>query len=101
MKEENKYKVNPAAEGVCSAVASIVLWLFIIGAVVLLVLGIMSFSDYDEETGFILIISSVVCILIGTFSWANMKMLVNISRNLYNINDAIRSQHSQEKQIEE
>ena len=30
-----------------------------------------------------------------------MKMLVNISRNLYNINDAIRSQRAKEEEIEE
>ena len=91
---ENRYSVNPAAESVCSAVAAILLTLFIIGAVVLIILGVVSFVDGDTTYGLIFCGGALVCFVIGLVNWASMKMLINISRSLYNINDAIRSQQS-------
>jgi len=37
---------------------------------------------------------AAICFIVGLFNWASMKMLINISRSLYNINDAIRSKQS-------
>ena len=91
---ENRYSVNPAAESVCSAVAAILLTLFIIGAVVLIILGVVAFVDGDTTYGLIFCGGALVCFVIGLVNWASMKMLINISRSLYNINDAIRSQQS-------
>lgn len=91
---ENRYSVNPAAESVCSAVAAILLTLFIIGAVVLIILGVVAFVDGDTTYGLIFCGGATICFIVGLFNWASMKMLINISRSLYNINDAIRSQQS-------
>ena len=91
---ENRYSVNPTAESVCSAVAAILLTLFIIGAIVLIVLGVVAFVDGDTTYGLIFCGGAAICFIVGLFNWASMKMLINISRSLYNINDAIRSQQS-------
>lgn len=91
---ENRYSVNPVAESVCSAVATLLLSLFIIGAVVLLILGAISLRDKDTTMGLVFCGSAIVCFLVGLINWASMKMLINISRSLYNINDAIRDQKS-------
>lgn len=86
MKSNEKYSVNPAAESISTAVASIVLAISLILAVVCLVASFASGGDMLPA----LLISGVAIAVIGVISWASMRMLVNISRSLYNINDALR-----------
>lgn len=87
MKSDDFFEVNPAAESVSSAVAKVVLVVCIIAAFILLIAG---FIGLEDGGGIMLIGISVVCTVTGVVSWAFLKMIVNISRSLYNINNALR-----------
>ncbi len=86
MKSNEKYSVNPAAESISSAVASVVLAVSLILAVICLIASFAAGGDMLPA----LLLSGVAIAVIGLISWASMRMLVNISRSLYNINDALR-----------
>lgn len=86
MKTPEKYSVNPFAESVSSSVASIILAISIVVAIVVLVAGFAA----GRENILLGIVGAAGIAAVGLISWASMKMLVNISRSLYNINDALR-----------
>lgn len=87
MKGQEYFEVNPAAESVSSAVAKVVLVVCLIAAFILLIAG---FIGLEDGGGFLLIGIAIVCAVTGVVSWAFLKMIVNISRSLYNINNALR-----------
>jgi len=87
MNSPDYYEVNPAAESVSSAVAKVVLVVCIIAALILLIVG---FIGLEDGGGWVIIGVSIMCAIAGVVSWAFLKMIVNISRSLYNINRALR-----------
>ena len=82
---KNRYYVNPNAENVCNVVSIVFLVVSIICAFISLSAG---FAADGVVYG---ILGAVICIIVGVVSWASLKVIVNISRSLYNINDAIRA----------
>lgn len=90
---EIRYEVKPDAERVANAVANFILWSHIILGIGSIVVGIVLGIE-DDEVLFFLIPIGVFNILIGIIVWASIKLFVNISRNLYNINDSIQRLHS-------
>ena len=90
MKAQDKYEVNPKAESVCSSVANGALIICIILAVICLIAFFAVIGD-STEGGLTLLGYGIVILIIGIVIWAQLKLLVNISRSLYNINDAIRT----------
>ncbi len=86
---EIRYEVNPDAERVANSVAQALLWVHLILGIGSIVVGIVLGIE-DDELLFALIPIGVAFVLIGIIVWASIKLFVNISRNLYNINDSIQ-----------
>ena len=80
---ENRYYVNPDAENVCNVVAIVFLIVSIICALACLLLAL-----FESAYG---LFGAIFFVIIGLVSWASLKVVVNISRSLYNINDALRA----------
>lgn len=85
----SKYAVSPAAENTVNTVAGILLAIGILGAVIGFFGGIIEFSDDEAAAGWGFIGGGVAIFLAGLLEWAFLKVFVNISRNLYNINDVL------------
>lgn len=89
-----EHEVNPAAETISSTVAAIVLIISLLLAFGLVIGGI--FSLQDSEIGGILIASGIVVGVAGVIMWASLKVIVNISRSLYNINELLFAKGSKD-----
>lgn len=85
----SKYAVSPAAENTVNTVAGILLAIGILGAVIGFFGGVIEFTDDEAAAGWGFIGGGVVIFLAGLLEWAFLKVFVNISRNLYNINDVL------------
>lgn len=78
-----QYLVNPNAEKVVGIVASVNL---IIGALGFFVLLIIAIGNYE----WLYFGIGVGVLLCGVVLWAFLKVLVNISRNLYNVSETLK-----------
>ena len=90
MDTNKNYSVNPKAESILDGIATTVLiigWLIAIaGAFV----GIM--AAYEEEVvGYAVlgVLGGALILLIFYVIWARLKVIVNMSRNLFNIHEAL------------
>lgn len=88
--KQNTFSVNPKAEAVTDTIAKIVLGIHLFLSVAILVVGIIQIVDFDEFVGIILIATAILLAIVGIILWAGLKIIVNMSRTLYNINNAIR-----------
>lgn len=79
----DNYSVNPAAEGVASTIASIALAIGIIGLIVGIILDISIGLDGTAVVG------GILSFVVGLEAWAVIKVFVNMSRNLFKINDKL------------
>ncbi len=82
----SKYPVSPAAESTVNTIAGILLIIGCLGALVGLIGGLGQISDGDSTAGWGFLGGGLAFFLIGLIEWAFLKVFVNISRNLYNIN---------------
>lgn len=71
------HEVNPAAEKVVNSLANVILWIGCIIAAFMVIYGL------SVGVGIVIVVSVIV-------QWAFLRVVVNISRNLYNINEALR-----------
>ena len=85
----SKYAVSPAAESTVSTVAGILLGIGILAAVIGFFGGIIEFGDDESAAGWAFLGGGLLVFLTGVLEWAFLKVFVNISRNLYNINDVL------------
>lgn len=85
----SSHSTNATAETIVNVLAILVLMAGVIAGVALI--GSGATSDYGEET---LIIIGVIVIIISMIQWAFMKIVINISRNLFNINEFLRARFS-------
>lgn len=90
METNREYLVNPSAESILSSVAGVILAFGWVLAIIGIAVGIFAAK---EEGVIIYAIAGVVGGAIILFSfyvlWAQLKVIVNMSRSLYNINDAL------------
>ena len=92
----NKVK-NDNAETVLGTIASIILWVGTIVCCIVFIVGLYnwlanidSWSGKEDRTlGLILIGASIVLYLPTLISWASLKLMVNISRNLFEIKETL------------
>lgn len=82
------YAVDSGAETVVNTVAEVLKWIGIIGGVLAFFVGIVMIGE-EGAVGGILIGSGIAAVLTGIISWAFLKLLVNISRNLFKIHDQL------------
>ncbi len=87
---ENNYKVNSGAETVLNVLNTVLFVLFTLLSIAMVGIGIAQQGD-GNPYGIAVIVGGVVVFLSGLVSWAALKVVINISRNLFNINDAIRA----------
>jgi uncharacterized membrane protein len=92
MKSEKQYYVNPLAESVGSVLATIVFIITMLVSFALIGFGVVQVQDGDSS-GYYLMGGGIVLLVVGVISWAFLRIIINISRSLYNINDALRSQN--------
>lgn len=85
----SKYSVNPKAESVADLVAKFFLGFNIFLAFACIIAGIVLIGDFEEEIGIAILLSSIIFVVVGIVIWATLKIIVNISRNLYNINTVL------------
>lgn len=79
------YAVNPSAESICDTVAVIFLTVSIICSVIALIAGLAM------ESFLIGILGAILFVILGLVSWASLKVIVNISRSLYNITETLQA----------
>lgn len=84
------FSVNPKAESIADVVTKIVLSVHILVAVALIIFSVVAFVDYRDENGIILLFVSIFVAIVGVICWASLKMIVNVSRTLYNIEDDLQ-----------
>ena len=99
MKRNKKYMVDPSAETVLSIAASFSLIFGSLVSVAFLVVGDLLADSFDMEI--VLYAGIAVCLIslcITCVSWAKQKVIVNISRSLYNINEAVRNLDVEQKE---
>lgn len=88
---ESPYEVNPVAESILDKFLKTVLIIcIIIGVIGVFAAIIIATTEYQSAFLWLIPISILFVIIAGIF-WAIGKVLINISRNLYNINDALRA----------
>lgn len=63
-------------------------WIGILGGGLAVLIGIIIVGE--EAIGGILIGAGIVALITGIISWAFLKLLVNISRNLFRIHDLLK-----------
>ena len=85
----NSYQVNPTAENVVNVLANIILWIGCILSIIGVIYGLIMIGT-DWLIGGYILIASLVVIIATIVQWAFLRVVVNISRNLYNINEALR-----------
>lgn len=82
------YPVDSGAETVVSTVAEALKWIGILGGGLTVLIGLVTVGE--EAIGGILIGAGIVALITGIISWAFLKLLVNISRNLFRIHDLLK-----------
>lgn len=85
-KMKTYYSVSPSAEKVCDTVATIFLVISILAAVIFIIAGVL----VDADTLVVGLVGAAACIVVGLISWASLKVVVNMSRSLYNITAALQ-----------
>ena len=88
--KKTPFKVNPQAESIAETVAVIFLAVSILAGLVYVVFGI-SQAEYDSSFAYLGIGLGLIFAVFGAVGWASIMLLVNMSRSLYNINDALRN----------
>jgi hypothetical protein len=84
---DGEYAVNPLAESTLNVVAVIVLVIGILSGLIVLFVGILS----DDSLGLMygLIAGPAMFLFCGLLPWACIKVVVNMSRNLYAIREEL------------
>lgn len=85
---QNTYSTNPYAESIINVCALVILILGLLAGIVLIVGSINSGRGLAITT-----LAGFGVIVIALIQWAFLKVLCNISRNLFNINDFIQRNH--------
>lgn len=80
------HEVNPAAEKVVNSLANVILWIGCIIAAFMVIYGL----SVSALHGFAMLGVGIVIVVSVIVQWAFLRVVVNISRNLYNINEALR-----------
>lgn len=85
----NEKEVDPAAENVVSTLAKVILGVSIAVFVFALIGSLVQFADSNPEGGWSAILISLVSLASGVIGWAFLRVLVNISRNIFAIREAL------------
>ena len=101
METNKKYSVNPKAEGILDGIATTVLiigWVIaIIGAIVGIALAI---EDEVAVYALLGVLGGALVLLIFYVIWARLKVLINMSRNLFNIHEELQNNKMMDTKIE-
>ena len=100
LEKKRKYRIEKA-EGALNSLAYIILGFFYIIAFALFVLGAMYIDNQDESWWWLLAVLAVSSTIgfVGEIFWASIKIYVNISRSLDNIEERLRRIEDNSKKI--
>lgn len=89
---ESSFSVDPDAESTLNTLATIVRGYFEIISLLLFILGAIGIYKTDESWWWILAVLGVCIVVdyIGELLYARIKIFVNISRSLYNIEERLK-----------
>lgn len=88
--KESPYEVSPLAEKILDIILKVFLIIIIVGAIITAIVGIVIAINEEEWAPMLLVLAAAGAVGLGYIVWALGKVVINISRNLYNINDALR-----------
>lgn len=89
--KKSPYEVNPTAENVLDTVLKVFLVIGLVGAAITVIVAIGISDKWNEWAPLKALLPIAVFTAVAVFIlWAVGKVMINISRNLYNINDALR-----------
>lgn len=89
---KNAYSVNPSAELIINILATVLLFLGIIVSAISIVGGI-AYIDMGlgiTAYGISIIAGGMIIFIVSIVQWAWFKIIINISRNLFNINEQLK-----------
>lgn len=92
---ESPYEVNPVAESILDKFLKTVLVICVIISVISVFVAIVAATVENQGSFLWLIPIAILFVIMAGVFWAIGKVLINISRNLYNINDALRASGKQ------
>ncbi|MBR4213659.1 MAG: hypothetical protein IKR82_06890 [Bacteroidales bacterium] len=92
---ESAYEVNPVAESILDKFLKTVLVICIIIGVIGIFAAIIAATVESQSAFLWLIPVAILFVIMAGVFWAIGKVLINISRNLYNINDSLRANGKQ------
>lgn len=84
---------NHIAENTLSKIASIVLWVGFIGSIIMF---IVVFTSRYNDWSYLLLVSAITIFIVSIIQWALLKVIVNISINLFNINATLKREDKKE-----
>lgn len=88
----SSHSTNATAETIINVLATLLLFGGIIGGIALIIAGITDASRYGA--GPVEFFGGFLVIFISVIQWAFTKIIINISRNLFNINEFLRERFS-------
>ena len=86
----DRYDVNPAAESIISTLATVILVVGCIGGFIIFVMCLAMVNNLGAGMIFAGLFGGGLFALIFVLQWAILRVVVNISRNLFNINDQLK-----------
>ena len=86
---QEKYPVNPNAEKVVDVIAEITKYLGIFVGLLCFFIGLIYSFGKDSGGGALIVIGLSIAFS-GIVSWAFFKLIVNISRNLFLLNERVK-----------
>lgn len=91
---KDAYSVNSSAEAIINFLATVLLVLGMIISITAIIGGIAYLDSdsgmMDSSYGIGGIVGGIILLLIFLVQWAWFKLMVNISRNLFNINELLK-----------
>lgn len=85
----SSHSTNATAETIINVLAALLLIAGVIGGFALIIEGANSSGGY-YDAGPAQIVFGIIVIFISVIQWAFVKIIINISRNLFNINEFLR-----------
>lgn len=85
----SSHSTNSSAETIINVLAALLLIAGVIGGFALIISGANSSGGY-YDAGPVEIVLGIIVIFISVIQWAFVKIIINMSRNLFNINEFLR-----------
>ena len=86
----NHLQVNPAAENFIDKLARFILWSGVLIGIAMFIGGISITIGNGEKIGLTLLLLGLFFIITSIIYWSLLRVIINISRNLFNIHSILK-----------